>query len=85
VAPPPPPPPLSSRSLPGIPAGSIATGAGGLKTVAERALFGGIADTPYDSCYHAACDTTDNINRIGFAEMVAAAAYVTMQAVQTEW
>lgn len=69
----------------GIPAGSIATGAGGLKSVEERKLFGGIADTPYDSCYHAACDTTANINRVGLAEMVGAAAYVTMEVAQTEW
>merc|ERR1712167_528169 len=35
-----------------VPAGSIATGAGGLKTMKERTLFGGAANAPYDSCYH---------------------------------
>jgi hypothetical protein len=26
-------------------------------------LFGGAAGSPYDPCYHRACDTIDNINR----------------------
>ena len=25
-------------------------------------MFGGTAGAPYDSCYHKACDTIDNLN-----------------------
>ncbi|MFI6921986.1 M28 family metallopeptidase [Nonomuraea spiralis] len=46
----------------GIPAGGIFTGAEGIKTAEEAALFGGVAGLPYDACYHQACDTIANIN-----------------------
>ncbi|MFI6479668.1 M28 family peptidase [Nonomuraea sp. NPDC050663] len=46
----------------GIPAGGIFTGAEGIKTPAEAALFGGTAGVAYDSCYHQACDTLANVN-----------------------
>ncbi|KAF8603993.1 Zn-dependent exopeptidase [Ceratobasidium sp. AG-I] len=45
----------------GIPAGGLATGAGGLKTAAQAATFGGEAGVAFDKCYHAACDTIDNL------------------------
>ena len=32
------------------------------KTVEERSIFGGLANTPYDPCYHLSCDTNENIN-----------------------
>ena len=38
------------------------TGAEGIKTPEEAAIFGGTAGQPYDSCYHQACDTIANIN-----------------------
>ncbi|MFI6540081.1 M28 family peptidase [Nonomuraea sp. NPDC050547] len=46
----------------GIPSGGIFTGAEGIKTPAEAALFGGQAGVAYDVCYHLACDTISNIN-----------------------
>ncbi|MFG6200859.1 M28 family metallopeptidase [Nonomuraea sp. JJY05] len=46
----------------GIPAGGIFTGAEGIKTAEEAALFGGTAGVAYDACYHQACDTIANIN-----------------------
>ncbi|RJL32717.1 M28 family metallopeptidase [Bailinhaonella thermotolerans] len=46
----------------GIPAGGIFTGAEGIKTPAEAALFGGQAGVAYDVCYHQACDTMANVN-----------------------
>ncbi|MEV0195582.1 M28 family metallopeptidase [Nonomuraea sp. NPDC050691] len=46
----------------GIPSGGIFTGAEGIKTAQEAAVFGGTAGAPYDACYHQACDTTANIN-----------------------
>ncbi|SCG70932.1 aminopeptidase Y [Micromonospora inositola] len=41
----------------GIPAGGLFTGAEGVKTAAEAALFGGVAGKAYDPCYHQACDS----------------------------
>ncbi|WP_189162312.1 M28 family peptidase, partial [Sphaerisporangium melleum] len=46
----------------GIPAGGIFTGAEGIKTAEEAALFGGTAGVAYDVCYHEACDTIANVN-----------------------
>ncbi|MFI0448299.1 M28 family metallopeptidase [Actinomadura sp. 6N118] len=48
--------------LVGIPSGGIFTGAEGIKTPAEAALFGGTAGVAYDVCYHVACDTITNVN-----------------------
>jgi Zn-dependent M28 family amino/carboxypeptidase len=47
----------------GIPTVGLYTGAGGPKSEAQASLFGGVAGSPYDPCYHRACDTIDNINR----------------------
>ena len=46
----------------GIPAGGLFTGAEVPKTAAQAAIWGGTAGAQYDPCYHAACDTFDNIN-----------------------
>jgi len=46
----------------GIPAGGLFTGAEGIKTAAERNVYGGLAGASYDPCYHKACDTVANIN-----------------------
>ncbi|CAK7240399.1 MAG: Aminopeptidase Y [Sporothrix thermara] len=46
----------------GIPAGGIATGAEGVKTAEEAALFGGTAGDWYDPCYHQLCDDVSNLN-----------------------
>lgn len=46
----------------GIPGGGIATGAEGVKTKLEAEMFGGIAGEWYDPCYHALCDTVENLN-----------------------
>jgi Zn-dependent M28 family amino/carboxypeptidase len=53
----------ASFSRKDIPTVGLFAGAGGPKTEAEAALFGGAAGRPFDSCYHRACDTTENINR----------------------
>eukprot|EP01051_Picozoa_sp_SAG22_P008408 SAG22_NODE_638_length_8262_cov_4.658826_5_plen_191_part_00 len=47
--------------LAGIPATGLATGAGGVKTEAERDEHGGFALAQLDPCYHAPCDSTANI------------------------
>ena len=46
----------------GIPGGGIATGAEGIKSKQEAALFGGEDGVAYDVCYHAICDTVANLN-----------------------
>ena len=46
----------------GIPSGGLFTGAEGIKTADEAALWGGTAGQPYDPCYHLACDTFANVN-----------------------
>jgi len=50
----------------GIPSGGTFTGAEGIKTEAQAALFGGTAGVAYDACYHAACDDLDNISLKAF-------------------
>ncbi len=46
----------------GIPSGGLFTGAEGIKTEEEAALYGGTAGEAYDPCYHQACDTFDNVS-----------------------
>src|SRR6185369_15409142 len=45
----------------GIPVGGLATGAGDIKSSAQAQKWGGTAGSPFDNCYHRACDTTSNI------------------------
>ena len=52
----------------GIPAGGLFSGAEGIKTPEEAAIFGGTAGQPYDSCYHQACDTTNNLSTKALSE-----------------
>lgn len=67
----------------GIPAGGLFTGAEGLKTAEEAALFGGTAGAAYDACYHAACDTIDNINAEVLEQMADAIAHSTLTFAET--
>ncbi len=46
----------------GIPFGGLFTGAEGIKTSEQVAIYGGTAGDQYDPCYHLACDTFDNIS-----------------------
>lgn len=62
----------------GIPAGGLFTGAEGIKTAAEAAVFGGTAGVAYDPCYHQACDTFTNVNQVGLEEMADAVAHATL-------
>jgi PA domain len=41
----------------GIPAGGLFTGAEGVKTAAQAAIYGGVAGASYDPCSHAPCDS----------------------------
>jgi Zn-dependent M28 family amino/carboxypeptidase len=69
----------------GIPAGGLFTGAEGLKTAAEVALYGGVAGEQYDPCYHLACDTFDNISLKALDVNSDAVAFATLKyAMNTE-
>lgn len=48
--------------LNGVPSGGLFTGAEGVKTAAQVEKWGGTAGIAYDPCYHAACDTIDNLS-----------------------
>ncbi len=61
----------------GIPAGGLFTGAEGHKTAEQVAIYGGAVDEQYDPCYHAACDTIDNVNLEVLEQMADAAAHAT--------
>ncbi|MGH8892553.1 MAG: M20/M25/M40 family metallo-hydrolase [Actinomycetes bacterium] len=66
----------------GIPAGGLFTGAEGVKTAAQQAIFGGTTGAQYDPCYHLLCDTyagTDTAYaKQGLGEMADAAAHATL-------
>ena len=59
----------------GIPAGGLFSGAEGIKTDEEAAVFGGTAGAPYDPCYHQACDTVNNLSTAALNELGDAVAH----------
>lgn len=67
----------------GIAVGGVNTGAGTIKSSVERDQYssilgtgnGGLANAPYDPCYHQVCDKITNINRFAYENVVKAAAY----------
>ena len=60
----------------GIPAGGLFSGAEGVKTAEQAAIYGGTAGVAYDTCYHQACDTVNNLNTKAINEMSDAVAHV---------
>ena len=46
----------------GIPSSGLFTGAEGIKTAEQQAIWGGTTGAQFDPCYHAACDTYANNN-----------------------
>ncbi|WP_156165053.1 M28 family peptidase [Demequina silvatica] len=67
----------------GIPAGGLFTGAEGIKTEEEAALFGGTAGVAYDPCYHSGCDTLDNLSLETLDLMSDAIAHSTLTFAET--
>lgn len=63
----------------GIPSGGLFTGAEGIKTAAEAAIWGGTAGQQYDPCYHLACDTYENVNLEALDVNSDAVAFATLQ------
>jgi Zn-dependent M28 family amino/carboxypeptidase len=61
-----------------IPSGGLFTGAEGIKTAEEAALWGGTAGEQYDPCYHLACDTFANNNDHALDVNADAVAYATL-------
>ena len=61
----------------GIPAGGLFSGAEGVKTPEQAAVYGGTAGEAYDSCYHQACDTITNLSTDALNELGDAAAHAT--------
>jgi Zn-dependent M28 family amino/carboxypeptidase len=48
--------------LAGIPSSGLFTGAEGIKTEEQEAIWGGEAGEQFDPCYHEACDTINNLD-----------------------
>jgi hypothetical protein len=62
----------------GIPDGGLFTGAEGIKTAAQAAVYGGTAGVAYDPCYHQACDTAANFSGTALDQMSDAAAHAVI-------
>jgi hypothetical protein len=67
----------------GIPAGGWFTGAEGVKTPEQAAVYGGRAGIAYDPCYHQACDTIDNLSMTALDHMSDAAAHAALTFAQS--
>jgi Zn-dependent M28 family amino/carboxypeptidase len=67
----------------GIPAGGLISGDAGIKTKEQAAIYGGTTGEPYDSCYHQACDTIDNLNQTSIDQLADGAAHATLTFAQT--
>jgi Zn-dependent M28 family amino/carboxypeptidase len=62
----------------GIPFGGLFTGAEGIKTPEEQAIYGGTVGEQYDACYHLACDTIDNLDLEVFDLNIDAIGFTTL-------
>ncbi len=63
----------------GVPAGGLFTGAEGIKTADEAAIWGGTAGVAYDPCYHLACDTFANNSDEALGVNADGVAYAVLQ------
>jgi Zn-dependent M28 family amino/carboxypeptidase len=68
----------------GIPAGGLFSGAEGIKTAEEAAVYGGTAGVAYDACYHQACDDINNLNTKALFELGDAVAHATLTLARTK-
>jgi Zn-dependent M28 family amino/carboxypeptidase len=67
----------------GIPAGGLFSGAEGVKTAEQAAVYGGTAGVAYDPCYHAECDDINNLNVRALAELGDGAAHAVLTLAMT--
>jgi len=63
----------------GIASGGLFTGAEGVKTAEQAALWGGTAGAWYDPCYHQGCDDVGNFDADALDVNADAVAYATLQ------
>ncbi len=63
----------------GVPVGGLYAGGPELKSAEEAAVFGGIANAPYDPCHDQPCDHLGNLDPFLFDILGAAAAHVTQE------
>ncbi len=68
----------------GIPAGGLFSGAEGIKTAEQAAVYGGTAGAAYDPCYHQACDTVNNVSTKALFELGDAAAHAVQTLARTK-
>jgi hypothetical protein len=68
----------------GIPAGGLFTGAEGIKTPEQAAIYGGVAGEQYDPCYHLGCDRLTNLSTTALEQMADAAAHATITLAQSD-
>ena len=68
----------------GIPAGGLFSGAEGIKTPEQAAVYGGTAGVAYDPCYHQECDDINNLNVKALAELGDAAAHAVLTLAMTK-
>jgi Zn-dependent M28 family amino/carboxypeptidase len=62
----------------GVPAGGLFSGAEGIKTAEQAAVYGGTAGIAYDPCYHQPCDTYANNNDIVLDQFSDAATHAVL-------
>ncbi len=62
----------------GIPAGGLFTGAEDIMTADQAAKWDGETGVAFDPCYHAACDTYDNVDLAALDEMTDAMAHAIL-------
>jgi Zn-dependent M28 family amino/carboxypeptidase len=67
----------------GIPAGGLFSGAEGIKTPEQAAVYGGTAGEAYDPCYHQACDDITNLSTRALFELGDATAHAVMTLART--
>ena len=67
----------------GIPAGGLFSGAEGIKTAQQAAVYGGTAGVAYDHCYHQLCDDLTNLNNTSLDQMSDGVADATLQFAMT--
>ena len=68
----------------GIPAGGLFTGAEGVKTAAQAAVYGGTAGVAHDHCYHQLCDDITNLNHTALDQMSDGIADAVLQFAMTQ-
>lgn len=62
----------------GIPAGGLFSGAEGIMTAEQAAIYGGIKGLAYDPCYHQACDDFENNSDESLDQLTDAAAHAVL-------